>query len=662
LRVGVDIGGTFTDLAGVEASRGVLHREKVLTTPPDPAEGVLTGLERLLERAGRGIGEVESIVHGTTLATNVLVERRGARTALVTTAGFRDLLEIGRERRFDLHNLRSRPALPLVARSLRFEVRERIGPDGRELEPLDEEAVAALARALPELGVESVAVCFLNSFRNREHELRAADILRSLAPGLAVTASCLVDPQIREYERFSTTVVNAYVQPLLSVYLGRLADVLRLRGYPGTLHVMLSGGGVGTAAGPEDLVAFDMGGTTAKICLVEGLRPHVASESEVARQEWHLPGSGVPVRAPIVDLIEIGTGGGSLARVDAAGLIRVGPRSAGAVPGPACYPGGGDRPTLTDADLVLGYLDAESFLGGELRLDLERARFVVWEHVARPLGLTLEAAAWGIHEIAVNQMALAARRHVLQRGADPASCALVALGGAGPVHADWLARQLRIARVVCPPGAGVASALGFLAAPLVAEVSCGKPGLFAQLDASALEADFAAAESEALALLASAGAGGEAVRVARRALLRYQGQGFELEVDLPEGFPLDPAADPAAAFEDSYRRRYAARTLDLPLHALGWRCVAEGPTPPFDLGWISARAERTRRRRRAWDPVARGWTEAAVIPRGDLREGERVPGPALVEEAESTAVVHRGSTLVAGPRGLVLVEVGSAVP
>ena len=493
-RLGVDIGGTFTDLVVVDERTGAVGVGKVLTTPKDPAHGVEQGIQSLLGEAGVAAGAVRALVHGTTLATNALIERKGARTALLTTAGFRDTLEIRTEGRYDMYDLFIDPPAPLVPRHLRREVSERLLPDGSVLRPLDEAAARREIEALTAEGVEALAICLLHAYVNPVHERRLAAIAREVAPELPVSCSSDVVPEIREYERTSTTAANVYVVPLMARYLQDLEQRMVDLGLPGQLYVMQSSGGIalpeearrlpirlvesGPAAGAlaaalaarergeSRLLSFDMGGTTAKACVIDDGVPLVAREFEVARADRFKKGSGLPVRVPVIEMIEIGAGGGSIARVDRLGLLKVGPDSAGADPGPACYGLGGRLPTVTDADLVLGYLDGEFFLGGRMRLDRPAAARAIEEHVARPLGLDLTQAAWGIHRLVNENMAAAARIHGIERGKDLRAYPLFAFGGAGPVHCWQVAKILKVPRILLPFGAGAMSAYGLLAAPL----------------------------------------------------------------------------------------------------------------------------------------------------------------------------------------------------
>src|SRR5213593_1996473 len=611
-RLGVDIGGTFTDLVVIDDATGTARVGKVLTTAKDPAHGVEEGIHALLDEAGVRSDAVRAVVHGTTLATNALIERKGAKTALLTTEGFRDALEIRREGRYDMYDLFIDPPPPLVPRHLRREVPERLLADGSILKTLDE---AAARRALAELardGVEALAICLLHAYVNPAHEARLVALAHEVSPGLSVSCSSEVVPEIREYERASTTCANVYVVPLMARYLEDLERRLAALGIDGQLYIMQSSGGTalpplarrlpvrlvesGPAAGAlaaaqaarerhePKLLSFDMGGTTAKACVIDDGVPLVGREFEVARADRFKKGSGLPIRVPVIELIEIGAGGGSIARVDRMGLLKVGPDSAGADPGPACYTLGGRHPTVTDADLLLGYLDAEFFLGGRMRLDREAAHRVVGEHVARRLGLDVTGAAWGIHRVVNENMAAAARIHGIERGRDLRSYPLFAFGGAGPVHCWQVATILRTPRILLPFGAGAMSAYGLLAAPLAFDfVRTGRQRLDAA-DWAAINRLFAEMEDEGRALLTRAGVAASDVAVARIAEMRYLGQGHEVEAAVPLGkLSAASLAKITASFEAAYRALYHRLPQGVPIEALNWRVKVAGPDPNIRL-------------------------------------------------------------------------------
>ena len=686
-RLGVDIGGTFTDLVLSDEATGRLRVGKVLTTPKDPAHAVEQGIGGLLGETGVTAAAVRAVAHGTTLATNALIERKGARTALLTTRGFRDAIEIGREGRYDMYDLFIDPPPPLVPRHFRVEVDERVGPDGAVMRPLDENGVRRVVGELVEAGVEAIAICLLHAYINPAHERRLAEIVDEIAPDVIVSRSSEVVPEIREFERTSTTTANVYVAPLMIRYLEDLERRLTDMGIPGQLYVMQSSGGIAlppvarrlpirlvesgpaagalaaaraaTERGESRLLSFDMGGTTAKACVIDGGAPLVAREFEVARADRFKKGSGLPIRVPVIEMIEIGAGGGSIARVDRLGLLKVGPDSAGADPGPACYNLGGRLPTVTDADLLLGYLDAEFFLGGRMRLDAGAARRAIAEHVAEPLGLDVVAAAWGIHRVVNENMAAAARIHGIERGRDLRSYPLFAFGGAGPVHCWQVARVLRVPRVLVPFGAGAMSAYGLLAAPLAFDfVRTGRERLDAA-DWDAINARYQEMEAEGRALLARAGVPSADVRVTRIAEMRYVGQGHELEAPIPAG-RLDPSSlvTITGDFEAAYRALYHRLPQGVPIEVLNWRVTVSGPAPDLRLVPEAAArgdsvADAIKSRRRAYFPEAGGFVDTPVYDRYRLGPGAELVGPGIVEEREATAVI--------GPGGRVRVDDGLAL-
>ncbi|URN04578.1 hydantoinase/oxoprolinase family protein [Actinomadura madurae] len=627
-RVGVDIGGTFTDLVLHDESRQITRTGKLLTTPDDPGRGVLAGIQRLLRESAIGWDDVATIVHGTTLITNTVLERTGAEIGLITTEGFRDVLEMGGEIRFDTENLFARPAPVLVPRNRRLDVPERVLADGTEHLALDEEALLGAARTLLEdHHVEALAVAFLHSYRNPAHERRAREVIAAAHPEALVTLSCEVAPEIREYERMSTACVNAYVQPRVHTYLDRLEGSLRAAGFAGRLYIMLSGGGLttvdeakafpvkllesGPAAGAiaaayvartigeDKIIAFDVGGTTAKMSVVEDGTPALTHRFEAGRLDKFKPGSGLPLRLTVVDMIEIGAGGGSIAGLDDLGLLKVGPRSAGSDPGPVAYGLGGTMPTVTDADLVTGRLDPDHFLGGEMSLVGADVRAALKSHVAEPLGIDVTEAAVGIQSIAADSMAAATRMHLAEKGGDPSAYTLVAFGGAGPVHAYSLARMLKIGTIVVPMGAGVMSALGFLvAAPTVTDVR-GYPSALADADWAHVGGLFAEMEERARALLAGADEFGDKIVISRSADMRYVGQGYEIEVPLPD-VAFGPGAVEAihdrflAAYASTFGRTIAGGRPEV----ISWRMTATLPGSHIDLAYRTASGEAVRGTRR----------------------------------------------------------------
>jgi N-methylhydantoinase A len=686
IRIGVDVGGTFTDLVLVDDDVGRVVTGKRLTTPGDPSIAIIEGLERLLQEAGVAAGDVHGVVHGTTLVTNTVIERTGALVGLITTEGFRDVLEMGKEIRYDLYDLFMEPAPTLVPRSLRREVSERIDADGNVLRNIDLQGLEHTARELVEdEGVEALAVSFIHAYRNPEHEIAAGALLDRLFPHIPHTLSSRVAPEIREFERTSTACANAYVQPMMQGYLSTLERRLQEMGVHGTLYVMLSSGGLasleqarrypiqliesGPAAGAmaashyarltgcNDLISFDMGGTTAKMCLIEDCRPQRTYEFEAGRVRRFKKGSGIPLKVSVVDMIEIGAGGGSIAAMDTMGLLKVGPRSAGSEPGPICYGRGGESATVTDADLMLGCLNPDYFLGGEMPLDAGALAAAVSSQLADPLGLTPLQAAAGIQRVVNENMAAATRRYLAEKGKDPRRYALIAFGGAGPVHADGLARLLKLRHVIVPFGAGVTSALGFLVAPPSVDHVRSQVMHLDDLDWSRINALYREMQAEAVAQLVQVGAIPEEIRFERHADMRHVGQGFEIPVPLPQPvagsgdaeWALGPEQLPALreAFSSTYQRLFERRVDDVGVEAMTWRLSASAPAPHLELRFDAAArdAAGTGPARKGERPVQfpSGTVTAQVWDRYALAPGDRLEGPAVVEERESTTVMGPGA-------------------
>lgn len=677
-RAGADIGGTFTDLILVDSRSGAFHIGKTLSTADDPSDAVDQVLRDVLTTAGVDAADLHHLIHGTTLVTNAMIERKGATTALLTSEGFRDSIEIGRETRYDLYDLMLEQPRPLVPRYLRFEVPQRTLQDGTALQPLDEAGVEALAEELAEQGVEAVAVVFLHSFTRPQDERRARDILQRVAPGIRVSISSDVVPEIREFERATTTLANVYVQGLVETYLRQLETRLDTMGFSGSFYLMLSNGGIATvdtavrfpvrllesgpaagalaaqsygrAAGHDDLISFDMGGTTAKICVIDEGEPLIAPEFEVDRVYRFAKGSGLPIKLPVIELIEIGTGGGSIARVDSLGLLKTGPDSAGASPGPVCYGRGGTLPTVTDANLILGYLDADYFLGGTMDLDVEAARRTLGETIGEPLGISVEAAAWGIHQIANENMANAARVHALERGKDPRQYPLFAFGGAGPVHAYRIALSLGSPRLLAPLGAGVMSTVGFLTAPLAFDYVRSWVTELEATDWRRINTLFQEMEGEGRALLMASGVADGDIVHRRYAEMRYVGQGHEIKVPL-DGGELDAGAGDALKrrFEARYRQLYERAAPPVDIEILNWRVVSSGPSPEVSLhvahddDGSGTAADARKGSRLAYFPETAGFAETSVYDRYRLRPGMDFPGPAIVEERESTVIIGPGA-------------------
>lgn len=684
-RIGVDIGGTFTDLTLVNTQTGATRLHKRLTTPSDPAKGVIAGVRELVAASVLELNQIETIVHGTTLVTNALIERRGSRTGVLVTEGMRDRFEIARETRYDLFDLRLSFPAPLVPRSLRREVAERIGPEGDirvVLKPADVRC-AANDLVLNE-GVEALAVCFLNSYRNPAHEEEAVALIRKDHPEIAVSASATVFPYTREYERWTTAIMNAYVQPVVAAYIGRIEAELAAFGFLGHLHVMTSSGGMvapevarrfpirllesGPAAGVlmsayhcqslnlDNVLSFDMGGTTAKGALVRGGEPMKRYELEVARVHEFKVGSGLPAKTPVIDMIEIGAGGGSIAAVDALGVIRVGPESAGAQPGPACYAQGGDMPTLTDANLVLGYLDSSSFLGGDFALDRDQAVAAIIKNVANPLDLDMTRAAWGIHETINESVASAFRVHASERGFDYRSANLVAFGGSGPIHACRIAKKLRIPRVISPPGAGVMSALGLLQSPFAFELARSKRTPLSGLTDADYAEGFAVLEMSVRDVLKEAGISADDTVLRRRLDIRFEGQGYEIETEAD----ITPNRL-AENFLDAYRAVFSTAPEDEALEIVNWKIEGAGPPPLAGVEFIfdekvASKVGSKPRFRTAYFPDT-GETDMAVYNRYALKAGQSIVGPAAVEERESTLIIGPQDKAVLDDRGNLIVNI-----
>lgn len=671
-RLGCDIGGTFTDFVLLDEHTGAVVVEKCPTTPGDPSDAVQHGIEALERRCPGFTAELDEVIHGTTLVINAILERKGARTGLITTAGFRDVLELGREIRYAPYDVFAEFPEPLVPRHRRLEVDERVRADGSVLRPLDEEGARAVIRQLVSLGVQSVAVCLLNAFENPEHERILARLLEEEAPELSVSIATEVLPQIREYERTSTTVTNAYVKPLTASYLSKLSDRLRGLGCEGRLFIMLSSGGitsVGTAArfpvriiesgptaaviagqyygrrfGVSEMFCFDMGGTTAKSCLIQDGVAGVVESFEVGRVQRFRKGSGLTIQVPVLDLMEIGAGGGSIARVSRLGTLAVGPQSSGALPGPACYGNGGTEPCVTDADLLLGYLDADYFLGGSLRLDREAARVAVQERIATPLGVSFDAAVWGIHDLVNETMAGAARTHIAEKGGNPRVVTVVAFGGAGPVHALGLAAKLGAPRVVVPPNAGVGSALGFFTAPRAFDVLRSHKVPLQTADLAEIEALYSELEAQALDALRQAGARDEEATFTRSVDARFVGQGSETAVDVPPGdFASHDRAALRSAFDERYARLYGRTYADSPVELVSFRVRASLPVRALELPILEGRGKTLdaalKGERSAWSAQEGGPVSHEVYDRYALPPDARFPGPAIIEERESTVVV-----------------------
>jgi N-methylhydantoinase A len=688
--LGIDIGGTFTDMVLLDTHTLQLAVHKCLTTPGDPAEGVMRGITQWFADIRVPPAAVATIIHATTLITNSLIERKGAPTGLLTTEGCRDILEIGRENRYDLYELALELPKPLAPREWRREVHERMRADGEVLTPLVPAQVVQEVAALRQAGVESLAVCFLHAHVNDAHEQAVRRLLEAQYPALPLSLSSEVAREIGEYERTTTTVVNAYVQPLAQRYLGDLERRLTGFGWRGPLYIMLSSGGVtaadtaakvpvrmiesGPAAGAlagsffgalgeqQQVIAFDMGGTTAKACLIDDGQPEIAFSFEAARVQRFKKGSGFPLQIPAIDLLEVGAGGGSIARIDAMGLLKVGPDSAGAEPGPACYGRGGTQPTVTDADLLLGYLNPDYFLGGAMALHIAAAEAAIRDHVALPLGVDVQRGAWGIHDIINEQMASAMRIHIAEKGKDPREYTIVATGGAGPLHAYRIAEKLHIRRILCPLAAGVASTIGLLVAPPKVDLVHSRVWRLNEIDWAALNQLYAVLENRARALLEPMGEAGARLTLNRFADMRYLGQGHTIVVPLPLG-ELNAAlqGDMETQFEAVYRQLYGRSLPGVAIEGITWRLTALGRGTALDMAHAHTTVEQAgaaqRGQRSIYLPEVQGYVDVPVYNRYALRAGVQIDGPAILEERESTVVIGqrgRGTIDQAGNLTVIL--------
>ena len=668
-KLAIDIGGTFTDV--VLDTGGTRQIGKVLTTAQAPEEGFMQGAHDVLRQAGVAASSIDLVVHGTTLATNAIIERKGAATTLITTAGFRDSIEIAYEHRFQQSDLEMVRPEPLVPRQRRLEVPERIAADGAVLQPLDEDALEAVADRLAADGATSIAVCLLHSYANEAHERRVGAVLAQRLPHAFIALSCDVSPEIREYDRISTTVANAYVRPLMEGYLRRLESLLRAEGFAANFLMVTSSGGMTTLdtacrlpirlveSGPaggailaknvaaeidaKAVVSFDMGGTTAKICLIDDFQPLQSRSFEVARAYRFLRGSGFPLRIPVIEMVEIGAGGGSIAAVDAMHRIVVGPESAASSPGPACYGKGGERPTVTDADLVLGRLDPDRFAGGQFRLHGDAALKALEAVVGGPLAMSPETAAAGVSEIVDENMANAARVHAVEWGKELADRTMIAFGGAAPLHAVRLAEKCGIRRIIIPTGAGVGSAIGFLEAPVAHDITRSFYMRLDRFDLEAVNALFARMRDEAQGVIRLGSAAGEIVEE-RTAFMRYLGQGHEIAVELPG---RDLMAEDTALLRDRFNARYTelfGRTIpNLGHEVMTWRLSSSIPVavrPALDPAPRRAAAQPFDTRE-IFDPDLMRTLPHGIHARSDLKPGQQVQGPAVIIESETSTLIGR---------------------
>ena len=676
MKLGIDIGGTFTDFVLFDDASNQLYFAKTLTTYPDPTVGIFNGVRELEEKFGFPVKDMNGIVHGTTLVTNAVIERKGAKTAFITTKGFEDVLEIGREMRYDIYDIFLTMPKPLVPRNLRMGVSERVDIKGKVVTPLDEDALKTLAETLKQNGIEAVGVCLLNSFANTAHEKALGAYLSKHVPEMYYSLSSEIMPEIREYERSSATAMNAYVQPITDKYLKDFETQLRTAGFKGNINIMISSGKLTTIdgarkspihlleSGPaggamagiffgkhleeENLLCFDMGGTTAKACVIYEGKPEITNHFEAGRVKRFKKGSGLPVRIPVIDLIEIGAGGGSIARVNTIGLLTVGPDSASSTPGPACYNLGGEDPTVTDADLVLGYLNADYFLGGEMKLSVEAARQAIENKLAKPLGISIEDAAMGIHKIVNENMANAARVHVLEKGMDPRHFNMVGFGGAGPVHAFGVAKLLNTKRLIIPVGAGVTSALGFLVSPVASEKIHSHICELNSLNWHEVNTFLTDMETDGYDFLAQSGIAKKEASVQRVVEMRYEGQGHEITIELPEGeLSESTIAEIEKRFIAEYEFRYNRAIEGMQMEMVTWRTVVQGPIPEMKVKQFSiakGEQEAYKGTRKVFFEET-GYLDCPVYNRYALKPNEKFDGPAIIEETESTTVIGINSTI-----------------
>ena len=689
-RLGCDIGGTFTDFVLLDDRSGELKINKCLTTPRDPSDAVEQGIRELETVVPGFMEKLDEVIHGTTLVINSIIERKGARTGLITTKGFRDVLELGREIRYAPYDIFAEFPKPLIPRRFRLEVDERVRSDGTVLKPLNVDEARVVVRTLLNMGAESLAVCLLNSFENPTHELMIKEIIEKEAAHVSVSISYHVLPQIREYERTSTTVTNAYVKPLTGRYLSKLSGRLKSIGFKGKLFIMLSSGGitsVETAAefpvriiesGPTaaviagqyfgklfdvpEMFCFDMGGTTAKSCLIQKGVAGVVPTFEVGRVQRFMKGSGLTIQVPVVDLMEIGAGGGSIAKVSRMGTLQVGPESSGADPGPICYDRGGKEPCVTDADLLLGYLDENYFLGGEMKLNREAVKRGVKEKIAEPLGVPFIQGVWGIHDLINETMAAAAKTHIAEKGGNPKIVTVAAFGGAGPVHAYGLAKKLGAPRFMVPPNAGVGSALGFFTAPRAFDLVRSHKASLRDADFEEIEKIFRELEAEGVKTLEKAG-GAEAVQFERSVDMRFVGQGSETNLALSEGhFTLLNKEGIRRRFDEMYEKLYGRTYPDSAVEFINFKVRARLPERLLQLPSAGDGARSLegaiKGQRPAYSGIAKDYIPHTVYDRYRLFPGAKFDGPAIVEERESTVIVGEDASVLVDEYGFLWVSLG----
>ena len=692
-RLGIDIGGTFTDFALLDQAGQKLAIHKQLTTPLDPSAAVIDGIQEILKKNNVPISDVSVIAHGTTLVTNAVIERKGVLTGMLVTSGFEDILDTGMEQRYELFDLRITYPEPIVPRNLRKGISERIHFNGDIETEIDMKQVLGATQELVEIyNVKALAVCFLHSYVNSSHESAVVKFLQNQFPDLYISASSEVYPNMREFERWTTTAINAYTRPMTDHYLQKLEGDLKELGFDGQLYIMTSSGGMlspitarrfpvrllesGPAAGMlmsavqgkalelPNILSFDLGGTTAKGALVRDYKPLKSEQMEVDRVNEARKGSGFPLRIPVLDMIEIGSGGGSIAGIDDRGLLKVGPRSAGANPGPACYGKDGGYAALTDANLLLGYLDPDFFLGGEMKLNKRASEIAVEKNVGLPLSLSTLRASWGIHDSASEDIARAFRIHAAERGFDYRNATMVAFGGSGPLHAMGVAEKLKIPRVVFPIGAGVYSALGLLASPLSFELSRSRRVIVDDIDLKIFSSLFEALADETTNSLREAGVPNNEIHISRQIEARYFGQTHEIEVYLPQDQSIDDTFyNLRKLFEKRYSEVYSFAVIDAPIEIINWKVIALGPEPDFKMGYTIDSEKNTQldlaiKGTREVYFEKGGFQETPIYDRYLLTEGMKILGPALVEERESTCLVTVGSNAFIDPVLNIIAELG----
>ena len=681
IRLGADIGGTFTDV--VLEKDGAVFSTKVLTTYGAPENAIIDGMHQVCAKAGVGPDQIDQIIHGTTLATNALIERRGAKTALITTQGFRDVIEMRTESRFEQYDLNLTLPEPLLPRQFRFTVSERVNAKGEVMIDLDRAEVEAVVDQIGKAGFESVAVGLIHSYLNPAHEGMVRDVLAERLPDVAVSISSEVSPQMREYERFNTVVANAYIKPLMASYLGRLEERLKDEGVGCRVFLMHSGGGIisiqnaadfpvrlvesGPAGGAvfaahiaarygiDKVLSFDMGGTTAKICLIKNQTPKTSRVFEVARTYRFKKGSGMPISIPVIDMVEIGAGGGSLAHVDSMRQIRVGPESAGSEPGPACYGRGGERPGVTDADLVLGKLDADNFAGGSIKLHADQSQTALSAHVGKMLDMDAVEAAFGVAEVVDENMANAARVHAVENGEDLSEFTMIAFGGAAPLHAGRLCEKLGVDRLLVPPGAGVGSAIGFLRAPYSFEANRSVYMKLSDFDPDVIRRLLTDLRTEAKGFVRTCDAHAEIVSEFK-VYMRYSGQGWEIPIELTEDQAMNPdAATFEARFEEDYTKLFGRTVSGMDIEITVWSVNAttlvEAVTP-VDSAQPSGPAE-AHGNRELFDAAAGKFLTSKIVDRMEMQTGQRAHGPAAIVEDETTIIVPASRDAIRQPDGCI---------